>query len=108
MPRQGVKGQNLNPTDGAKLYFYTVGTVAFKDTYTNDAKSIASTNPVIADATGLFAYIELDGSYDIVLKDKNGVQLWGPETVHELVDYDSIASAEETFTLIAGQTTVTL
>lgn len=86
MPRQGVKGQNLNPADGAKLFFYAVGTTTFKDTYTNAAKSIASTNPVTADATGLFAYIEIDGPYDVVLKDKNGVQLWGPETIQELVD----------------------
>ena len=95
MPRQGVKGQNLNPADGAMLFFYTVGTTAFKDTFTDAAKSIASTNPVIADGTGLFAYIEIDGSYDVVLKDKNGVQLWGPETIQELVDDTGVTATQE-------------
>lgn len=95
MPRQGVKGQNLSPADGAKLYFYTVGTTTLKTTYTDAAKSVASTNPVVADATGLFAYIEIDGSYDVVLKDKNGVQLWGPETIQELVDGTEAVSIQE-------------
>ncbi len=87
MPRQGVKGQNLNPSDGALLYFKVVGEGiggTDKTTYTDAAKTIASSNPVVADATGLFAYIEIDGSYDVFLTDKNGVQLWGPETIDEL------------------------
>ncbi len=95
MPRQGVKGQNLNPADGALLFFYTVGTTAFKDTFTDAAKSIASTNPVVADGTGLFAYIEIDGSYDVVLKNKNGVQLWGPETIQELIDSSENTAIQE-------------
>lgn len=92
MPRQGVKGQNINPADGALLYFYTVGTVTPKDTYNSAAKTTANTNPVVADSSGLFGHIELDGSYDVVLKNKNGVQIWGPETVSELASTDEPVS----------------
>ncbi len=95
MPRQGVNSQSLIPGDGALLYFYIVGTTTLKSTYTNAAKSIASANPVVADATGLFAYIEIDGPYDVVLKNKNGVQLWGPETIQELVDSSEDTAIQE-------------
>lgn len=99
MPRQGVRGQNLNPSDGALLYFYEVGTVTPKDTYTDAAKSIPSSNPVVADATGLFAYIEISGSYDVVLKDKDTNQLWGPETIHEIVDSTKSVAIQEVTTV---------
>ena len=93
MPRQGVKGQNLNPADGAMLFFYEVGTTTPKTTYTDEALSVASSNPVIADATGLFASIWMNGDTDAVLKDKNGVQLWGPEKVIDAaVEPDAIIS----------------
>jgi hypothetical protein len=92
MPRQGVKGQNLSPADGALLYFYEVGTSTPKDTYTNEGKTVASSNPVVADSKGLFAYIEIDGAYDVTLKDKNGVQLWGPETIYEILNTTDITN----------------
>ena len=105
MPRQGVNGQNLVPGDGAKLHFYTVGTTNNKNTFTDAAKSIASANPVVADATGLFAYIEIDGAYDVVLKDKNGVQLWGPETLQELISgSEDVSTQELTTTTMAANT----
>lgn len=101
MPRQGVKGQNLTPTDGAKLYFYEVGTVTPKDTYTDEAKTIPSSNPVIADAKGLFAYIEIDGSYDVKLTDKNDVTYWSAETIHELSGLTDLTNKKNTYETFA-------
>ena len=90
MPRQGVNGQNLIPEDGAKLVFWYDGLTTNKNTYVDEAKTIISSNPVIADANGLFESIWLDGDYSVSLRDKNNVQLWGPETVRELVGVSNV------------------
>ena len=79
MPRQGVNGQNLNPGDGAQLFFKNEGLTTDRDTFSDEDLTTANENPVTADATGLFPAIWMAGSYDVSLKDKNGVQLWGPE-----------------------------
>lgn len=45
---------------GAKLYFYQTGTSTPQNTYTDEALAVASSNPVVADADGVFAKIYLD------------------------------------------------
>jgi len=88
MPRQGVRGQNLSPHDGAKLYFKVIGELiggTDKAVYTDEALSIAATNPVVADSTGLFEGLWLNGDYDVYLRDKDDILLWGPETIRSLV-----------------------
>lgn len=45
---------------GAKLYFYRTGTTTPQNTYTDEDLDVASTNPVVADANGIFAPIYLD------------------------------------------------
>lgn len=110
MPRQGVKGQNLTPEDGAQLFFKVIGQGidgTNKDTFTIEALTpgLENTNPVIADATGLFEEIWLDGDHDVFLQDKNGFQLWGPETVRnlaELSDQDRIVPELTTVTMAAN------
>ena len=67
-------GAGLTTADGAKLFFYVVGSATPKDTYTTAAATVAHANPVIADAKGVFDAIYLSGDYDWVLKDKNDVQ----------------------------------
>ncbi len=47
-------------TAGAKLWFYATTTVTPQDTYTDADLTIPSTNPVIADANGVFAPIYLN------------------------------------------------
>lgn len=87
MPRQGVKGQNLTPADGAKLHFKVIGQGidgTNKTVFTDEDVSVAATNPVIADSKGLFEELWLDGDYDTFLTDKNDNQLWGPETIRDL------------------------
>ena len=67
-------GAGLTPADGAKLYFYVVGSATPKDSYTTAAATVAHANPLIADAKGVFPAIYLSGDYDWVLQDKNSVQ----------------------------------
>ena len=67
-------GGGLNPADGAKLFFYVVGSATPKDVYTTAAATVAHANPVIADSKGVFDAIYISGDYDWVLQDKNSVQ----------------------------------
>ena len=69
-------GSGITPSDGAKLTFKNPGLETLKDTFSDAAGTIANTNPVIADATGLFSNIYINGNYDVVLQDKNNVQIW--------------------------------
>src|SRR5688572_27490198 len=45
---------------GAKLTFSITGTSTLQNVYTNEALTIAHSNPVVADANGVFAPIYLD------------------------------------------------
>jgi hypothetical protein len=74
-------GSGISPSRGAQLFFSPTG-VAFdvqtQDTYPTDAdadaKTNANANPVIANGKGVFPDIWIEGSYKVVLKDKNDVQ----------------------------------
>jgi hypothetical protein len=76
MPQTSAYGQNVKPSDGAKLYFYEAGTTTLKTVYTDAGETVASSNPVIADASGRFAPVFVSGAYKAVLKDKNDVTIW--------------------------------
>ena len=71
-PRYSPMSGNGTSYPAAKLFFYVTGTSTLKDTF-NDADldpSHANTNPVIADANGLFGPIYLEsGDYKVILKD---------------------------------------
>ena len=69
-------GSGIVPSDGAQLFFNEPGLETDRDTYSDAAGTIANSNPVIADATGLFSNIYIKGNYDVVLQDKNSVQIW--------------------------------
>ena len=88
MPRQGAKGQNLTPTNGAKLYFYATGTSTPQNTYSDDALTTPNANPVVADSKGLFPAIFLSPTvtYKVQLKDKNDVQYWEEDPVRPYID----------------------
>lgn len=68
---------------GAKLYFYQSGTATPLATYSDDALSQSNTNPVEADAGGLFPAIFLQPSvdYKVILTDEDGNQLWEADPV---------------------------
>jgi hypothetical protein len=67
---------------GYKLYFYTTGTSTPLNTYSDSGLSVPNSNPVIADANGLFDDIFLANSpYKVVLKDADGVEQWSADPV---------------------------
>lgn len=67
-------GAGIKPADGALLNFYDTGTYNRRDTYTDAGAGTPHANPVVADANGVFPAIYLDGTYRVVLTDKNAVQ----------------------------------
>lgn len=97
---------NGNPYAGAKLYFYVTGTTTLQNTYSDSALSSANTNPVVADANGLFSAIYLDPTltYKAVLKTSADVTIWtrdpigGPSGIPVIQTF----SASGTYTPTAG------
>jgi hypothetical protein len=79
----------LHPINGsgtpyplAKAYFYVAGTTTPQDTYSDKDLTIPNTNPVVADANGLFGQIFLgSGTYDVVLKTSADATIWTAEDV---------------------------
>lgn len=58
-----------------RCYVYASGTATLVDVY--DADGVALTNPVLADANGVFPPIYADGDVRVVVTDANGVTLPG-------------------------------
>lgn len=79
MPLQSAFGQNVKPFDGSKLFFFESGTNTPKDTFSDSTLTTPNANPVIADSSGRFPSIFLNGDYKSQLKDKNDVQIWEEE-----------------------------
>lgn len=65
---------NGNPGAGWKLAFYKPGTSTEKDTYSDADLTTPNTNPVIANADGVWPDIWMDGTYDVRLLDADDVQ----------------------------------
>lgn len=77
LPRQFTVDGSGSPRAGAQLFFYEAGTLTAQDTYSDNALSVANTNPVIADSAGVFGPIYLSNlSYRVILQDSNDVQIW--------------------------------
>lgn len=75
---------NGNPVSNAKMYFYATGTTTPATWYTNQAGTVAGTNPLTAGSTGLFApaYLDPDTTYRIVLKTSDGATtIWDVDPV---------------------------
>ncbi|HLA60901.1 MAG TPA: hypothetical protein VK626_01525 [Nitrospiraceae bacterium] len=65
------------PIPGAKATFSISASATLQDTYTDQTLAVANTNPVVADANGVFPPIVLDPSlpnYRMTLTDANNVQ----------------------------------
>lgn len=77
IPRAVRVDSTGTPYSGAKAHFYLTGTTTDTDTYTNSALSVASSNPVIANAAGQFAPIYLDPAitYRCILKQSDNTQI---------------------------------
>jgi hypothetical protein len=94
-------GAGIRPSSGAKLFFYATGTSTFKSTFTDATGSTANTNPVIANANGVFPAIFLDGIFNVALKDASDVQIWTEDP------YQSSVSSSFVFSTVAAMTTAT-
>jgi hypothetical protein len=67
---------------GYKLYFYTTGTSTLLDTYSDSARTTPNSNPVIADANGLWDDIFLsDVPYKVSLYTSADVLVWSADPV---------------------------
>jgi len=69
--------------DGNKLDFFEPGTTTPKNTFSDSGLTTANPNPVVADAAGRIPDIFLDGTYKVVLKDKNDVTIDTADPVGE-------------------------
>jgi len=79
-------GSGIKPPSGAQLFFLETGSSALKDTFSDQLSTpTKNSNPVIASSTGIFGDIFITGKYRVVLKDKNGSQIWEADPVNEFV-----------------------
>lgn len=74
--------ENGNPLSGGSLGFFESGTSTPLNTYSDDALSIANTNPVVLDDAGRAGDIFLlNQNYKVVLSDFNGAVVWTADPV---------------------------
>lgn len=74
-PRMQVVDSNGKPIEGAKLYFFAIGTSTLKTIYSDSSNTTPQANPATSDADGRFPAIFIDGLYKVVLKN-NGTTIF--------------------------------
>ena len=75
-------GKGLDAPSGAQLFFFATGTSTPKDTFSDQLSTPnKNSNPVDANAKGVFPNIFIEGVYKVTLKDKNGSQEWVADPV---------------------------
>lgn len=90
-PDQQFLSNSGVPYAGGKLFFYATGTSTPLNTYSDQALSIANTNPVVLDSNGQAGSIFLQNlAYKVVLEDVNNNQIWTMDPVYSS-DYSSFA-----------------
>lgn len=101
-------GNGISPSDGATLDFFETGTSTRKDTFSNEAATIANANPVIANGDGVFddtdIFLPDGGRYKVVLKNKNGVQIWEADPVVGGVSPSEISRTFDTVAAMVAST----
>ena len=95
-------GNGITPSSGAKLYFYELDGVTPRDTYSDEAATTPNANPVVSDSNGLFADIWIVGSYEVILQDKNSVQIWQGTPIREAQNVADAATVKNFATLAAA------
>lgn len=84
---------------GALLYFYVTGTTTPKAVYANAGGSPELSNPVEADANGLFPAIYLgSGNYKAILKTALGVEVWTTEEMSGTTGADTLTTRGDLLT----------
>lgn len=81
---------NGGPIAGAKIYFWQNGTTTLQSTFTDETLTVPHTNPVVADAAGVFPSIfaDLTAAYTVAIRDADDVPIGG------LRDVDNVQAAE--------------
>lgn len=75
----------------ARLYTHLSGTSTFQPVFLDAARTVPSTQPLVADATGRFPiYFLADVAYRMELRDSAGAVVWGP--------HDDISTVSATVT----------
>lgn len=109
MPNPKVQffDDNGNPLAGGKVYTYEANTSTPKATYTSAIGNTANANPVILDSRGE-ASIYLSGTYKIILKDSDDVQIFSEPDV-SMMPYTTVEQSEwidQSLTLTYSSATV--
>lgn len=90
-PDQQFISNTGDPYAGGFLYFYATGTSTKQDTYSDQALTIANTNPIVLDSNGQAGSVFLQNlAYKVVLTDINDVQIWTMDPVYSS-DYSTFA-----------------
>ena len=122
LPRQFTVDGSGSPRSGAKLTFYEAGTLALQNTYSDNALTVANTNPVVADSAGVFGPIYLlNADYRAILTDSNDVQIWDQDNANSPVsglfggnvltkngDYTVVASDKGSIIKVTAMATISL
>lgn len=83
LPYQTVIDPSGEPLPGALLFFYYSGTDIPLDTYNDPLQTAPNTNPVVANAAGMFPSIFMQSvNYKVVLTDETGDQIWTADPVN--------------------------
>jgi len=108
---QGFSGSTGAVGSGWKLYFWESGSTSTPlTTYSDSARTVAHSNPVVADANGRWPDIFLgDSNYNVELKDADDVLLDSADPVGvTAVSTTIVGKDEEHQSTTQGQTTFTL
>ena len=103
LPYQTVFDAAGVPLPGAQLFFYESGTDTPLNTYSDATLATPNTNPVVANAGGMFPNIFLlPQAYKVVLTDALGDEIWTADPVQGFAG-GFIVAARRT---VSGDTTV--
>jgi len=87
-------GGGVTPPSGAQLFFFETGTSTPKDTFKDQLSTpTKNKNPVDANSKGVFPNIFITGKYKVVLKNKNGTQIWSADPVDEFLNAAGVGGA---------------
>lgn len=101
LPRSTAFDANGDPISGAKLEFFESGTSTPLDTFSDDALTVANTNPVIADSAGRFGDIFLQQSdYKVTLSDASDNVIWTTDPVRSDAPKSSVVREVTTTTVL--------
>lgn len=87
-----------NPLVGAKQYIYATGTTTLLSLYSNEALSTPLSNPLIADAAGVFPGCFIaETKFKVILKSSADVTLYTRDPVYSTGQADSVSAANVSF-----------